>query len=50
MDRRTFLKGSAMAGAMVGFGFHYSCGISVKSRFETIIANGLVYVGDGKAP
>ena len=39
-----------MAGAIMGFGLHHSCNISVKSRFETIIANGWVYAGDGKAP
>jgi len=50
MNRRTFLKNSVIAGATVGLGFQYSCNISVKNRFETIIANGLIYAGDGKAP
>jgi len=39
-----------MAGAALGFGFNQVGRVSVKNRFETIIANGLVYVGDGKVP
>ena len=50
MNRRIFLKGTLMTGAALGFGLHHSCKISAKNRFETIIANGLVYAGDGKAP
>ena len=39
-----------MAGAALGLGFHRPDSISVKNKFETIIANGLIYTGDGKAP
>jgi N-acyl-D-aspartate/D-glutamate deacylase len=50
MNRRYFLKNSVIAGAALGLGFHHPGKVSVKNRFETIIANGLVYAGDGKAP
>jgi len=50
MNRRTFLKSSVIAGAALGLGFNQPGKVSVKNRFETIIANGLIYAGDGKAP
>jgi len=50
MNRRSFLKSSVVAGTALGFGFSRSGSVSVKNRFDTIIAGGLVYVGDGKAP
>jgi len=50
MNRRNFLKNSVLAGAALGFGFYQPGKISVKNRFEIIIANGLIYAGDGKPP
>ena len=57
MSRRGFLKtaaagagaaGMAMIGASSFGSFLTSC--TTKEHFDTIIANGVVYCGDGKAP
>ena len=49
MDRRDFLKTSALGALSLGFlGMGGSC--RVKTSFDTIIRNGVIYAGDGKAP
>lgn len=57
MTRRGFLKTSVTAGAAAGAstlfggalsGFISSC--TTKEQFDTIITNGIIYCGDGKAP
>lgn len=49
MDRRDFLKTSALGALSLGFmGLGSSC--QVKTSFDTIIKNGVIYAGDGKAP
>ena len=54
MSRRGFLKTSVSAGALAGAasllggGFIASC--TTREQFDTIITNGIVYCGDGKAP
>ncbi|MFA6334195.1 MAG: amidohydrolase family protein [Bacteroidales bacterium] len=50
ISRRGFLKSSLMAGAALSLGFYDSKKISVNNHFDTIISNGLIYTGDGKAP
>jgi len=50
ISRRGFLKSSLVAGAALGLGFYDSKKLSVNNRFDTIISNGLIYTGDGKAP
>ena len=49
MDRRDFLKTSALGALSLGFmGLGGSC--QVKTSFDTIIKNGVIHAGDGKAP
>ncbi|MBP5720049.1 MAG: amidohydrolase family protein, partial [Bacteroidales bacterium] len=49
MDRRDFLKTSALGAAALGFmGLGGSC--KVHSRYDTIIRNGVIYAGDGAEP
>ena len=49
MDRRDFLKTSALGALSLGFmGLGSSC--QVKTSFDTIIKNGVIHAGDGKAP
>ena len=49
MDRRDFLKTSALGAAALGFmGLSGSC--KVHSRYDTIIRNGVIYSGDGAEP
>ena len=50
INRRAFIKSSIFAGAALGLGFYDSSLIRVNERFDTIIRNGLIYSGDGKAP
>lgn len=50
INRRTFIKSSALAGAGLSLGFYDSRKIEVNQPFDTIIANGYIYTGDGKAP
>ncbi len=50
ISRRGFLKSSLVAGAAMSLGFYDSKKISVNNHFDTIISNGLIYTGDGKAP
>ena len=49
MDRRDFLKTSALGALSLGFvGLGSSC--QVKPSFDTLIKNGIIYAGDRKAP
>jgi len=50
ISRRAFLQSSLMAGAALGMGFYDSKKIRVNNHFDTIIFNGIIYTGDGKAP
>ncbi len=57
ISRRGFLKTSMAAGmvsgaAMIGGGglSSFIAGCTTKEQFDTIIANGVIYCGDGKAP
>lgn len=50
ISRRAFLQSSLMAGAALSLGFYDSKKIRVTNHFDTIISNGLIYIGDGKAP
>jgi len=50
ISRRGFLKSSLMAGAALGLGFYDPGRIKVSNHFDTIIRNGLIYKGDGRAP
>lgn len=50
ISRRAFLQSSLMAGAALSLGFYDSKKIRVTNHFDTIISNGLIYTGDGKAP
>ena len=48
MDRRDFMKVSALGVASFGLGGFLGRRVSTKKTFDTIIRNGVVYVGDGK--
>lgn len=50
ITRRAFLQSSLMAGAALSLGFYDSKKISLNNHFDTIISNGIIYTGDGKAP
>ena len=50
MNRRDFLKTSALGAAALGFTGLTGCKVRVKQSFDTIIKNGVIYAGDGKAP
>ena len=57
ISRRGFLKTSMAAGmvsgaAIIGGGglSSFIAGCTTKEQFDTIIANGVIYCGDGKAP
>ena len=54
ISRRGFLKTSVSAGALAGaaslLGGNFMTGCTTREQFDTIIANGIVYCGDGKAP
>ena len=48
MDRRDFMKTSALGVVTFGLGGLLGHKIATKNTFDTIIKNGVVYVGDGK--
>ena len=48
MDRRCFLKTSFWGAAALGLGNFSAC--KVTHSFDTLIKNGVIYAGDGKAP
>ena len=48
MDRRDFMKTSALGVVTFGLGGLFGHKIATKNTFDTIIKNGVVYVGDGK--
>ena len=53
MNRRDFLRTSALGAAALGLGGVAGlsgCKVSEKHSFDTIIKNGVIYAGDGKAP
>ena len=50
MDRRTFLRTSALGATVLGFTGLTGCKVKVRNDFDTLIKNGVIYVGDGKAP
>ena len=50
MNRRDFLKTSALGAAALGFTGLTGCKVRVKQSFDTIIKNGVIHAGDGKAP
>lgn len=50
ISRRTFLTSTAITGAALGLGFYGGRKLFVKQPFDTIIAGGDIYVGDGKPP
>ncbi len=50
MNRREFLKFSAFGAAAFGVSTLQGCSIKSKDTFDTIIKNGIVFVGDGKDP
>ena len=49
MDRRDFLKTTALAGAALGVGL-YGCKPTTKEHFDTLIKDGTIYTGDGGKP
>ena len=50
MDRRDFLKTTAVGAAALGVAGLTGCRFSLKDDFDTIIKNGVIYAGDGKPP
>ena len=50
MNRREFLRTSALGAAALGFGGITGHAVSVRHDFDTLIKNGVIYAGDGKAP
>lgn len=50
MQRRDFIRTTLIGAAALGVGFYGGRKIGVKHPFETIIKNGVIYTGDGKAP
>ena len=50
MNRRDFLKTSALGAAALGLGGLTGCKVTTRNSFDTIIKNGVIYAGDGKAP
>ncbi|MBQ0025317.1 MAG: D-aminoacylase [Bacteroidales bacterium] len=50
MNRRDFLKTTAFGAAILGISTVPGCGVRTKDSFDTIIKNGVIYTGDGKAP
>ena len=50
MDRRDFLRTSALGAAALGLTGMTGCKVKVKNDFDTLIKNGVIYVGDGKPP
>ena len=50
MNRREFLRTSALGAAALGFGGFTGHAVTVTHDFDTLIKNGEIHVGDGKAP
>ena len=50
MNRRDFLKTSALGAAALGITGLTGCKVTTKRSFDTIIKNGVIHAGDGKAP
>ena len=50
MNRRDFIRTSALGAAALGFSSLPGCKVRVKDSFDTIIKNGVIFTGDGKAP
>lgn len=50
MERRDFIRTTLIGAAALGVGFYGGRKIGIKQPFETIIKNGVIYTGDGKAP
>ena len=50
MNRRDFLKTSVLGAAALGFTGVTGCKVTTRSTFDTIIKNGVIHAGDGKAP
>ena len=50
MNRRDFLKTSALGAAALGFTGLTGCKVHTKQSFDAIIKNGTIFAGDGKAP
>ena len=50
MNRRDFFKASALGAAALGFTSLTGCKVTTRQSFDTLIKNGVIYAGDGKAP
>lgn len=50
ISRRSFLKTGAIAAGALGIGVYGGTKIRTNQPFDTIIKNGTIYTGDGKAP
>ena len=50
MNRRDFIRTTAMGAAALGLSTSPGCKLRVKNSFDTIIKNGVIFTGDGKAP
>ncbi len=50
MNRRDFLRASALGAAALGLSGMTGCKVATRHSFDTIIKNGVIYAGDGKPP
>ena len=50
MNRRDFLRTSALGAAAFGLGGFSACKVTSRHSFDTLIKNGVIYAGDGKPP
>lgn len=50
MNRRDFLRASALGAAALGLSGMTGCKVTTRYSFDTIIKNGVIYAGDGKPP
>ncbi len=50
MNRRDFLKTSALGVAAVGITGLTGCKVTTRQSFDVLIKNGVIHAGDGKAP
>jgi len=50
MNRRDFLKTSALGAAALGITGLTGCKVTTRQSFDTIIKNGVIHAGDGKSP
>ncbi len=50
MNRRDFLRASALGAAALGLSGMTGCKVTTRHSFDTIIKNGVIYAGDGKPP